>query len=141
MLQHELAHLFSYRWNSHVPPLFGEGLSTWLQDTHFGDPIDELARDLLCEAESKLRLLFDKTFFFHPEHYWRSYILAGSFSGFLIRRFGWETYKCLYYQLRADGRDDLRFTECFGLPLEDAEGQWRQDILGNAECQQPSMDG
>jgi hypothetical protein len=53
--------------------------------------------------------------------------LAGSFTGFLLRRHGWEAYRRLYRL--CDGlRFRAKFEKCFGVTLEKAEWQWRNEM-------------
>ena len=63
--------------------------------------------------------LLDRQYFFAPERVHDCYAMAGEFTGFLIRRFGWVRYR-LFYR-RAD-RWKLRssFRRNFGLSLEAA---------------------
>jgi hypothetical protein len=53
------------------------------------------------------------------------YLLAGSFTGFLIRHVGWERYRRFYCEV---GAGDFRaaFKKCLGLSLEIAETRWRR---------------
>jgi hypothetical protein len=56
------------------------------------------------------------------------YLLAGSFTGFLIRHCGWERYRRFYREAKAS---DFRetFKKCMGLSLEVAESRWRRQAL------------
>jgi hypothetical protein len=126
VLGHELTHLFAIRLNPWAPPLLSEGLATWLQGTYGGYAIDDLAAAWLRQETVRLRPLLDPTGFFAAS--W-GYTVAASFSGFLIRRSGWDTYRRFYRQELGAGRFDARFTEYFGLSLEEAEEQWRCKLL------------
>jgi hypothetical protein len=128
-LKHELGHLFSDRWNEFAPPLFQEGLSTWLQETDRGYRIDAMAVTLIRREEYHLRPMLGRRFFFHEENHWAYYILAGSFTGFLIRRFGWDAYKRFYCQVVDRRRCDAQLPKHFGMTLEQAEEQWREELL------------
>jgi hypothetical protein len=129
-LKHELAHLFATRWSRWAPPLFAEGLPTWLQGTHGGYTIDAMAVLVLREGNHQhLRPLLDEEFFFDEANRFACYVLAGSFSGFLIRRFGWEAYKRLYCELWGDFAFDAKFRKHFGLSLKEAKEQWRDELL------------
>ncbi len=129
LVRHELAHLFSWRWNLLAPPLLSEGLSVWLQEAWGGQPIDWAARRELANPNLKMRLLLNPRFFYSkPPQRQSCYVLAGSFTGFLIRRFGWQQYrKC--YRLCNGRRFQAKFKACFGLSLEQAEWKWRNEIL------------
>jgi hypothetical protein len=128
-LKHELGHLFSDRWNAFAPPLFQEGLSTWLQGTDRGYTIDAMAVTLIRREEYHLRPVLDGQFFFREENHWAYYILAGSFTGFLIRRFGWDAYQRFYCRLAGKRRFDGSFHKHFSMTLEQAEELWREELL------------
>lgn len=127
-MRHEFAHLFSARWSLLAPPLLSEGLSVWLQETAWGHPIDAVVRPLLGNRSLKLPLLLESSFFFAEPHRNSCYVLAGSFTGFLIRRYGWPPYRKLFHL--CDGKHfRAKFEKCFGVNLERAEWQWRNEII------------
>lgn len=125
---HELGHLFSSRWNSQAPPLLREGLSVCLQGTQMGRPIDVAARPWLDNRNLSLRRLLDRKVFFSAPHVHACYALAGSFTAFLIRRYGWERYR-RFYRRCIGLRFRAQFVRCFGVSLEKAEWQWRNELL------------
>jgi hypothetical protein len=127
-LRHEFAHLFSARWSLVVPPLLSEGLSVWMQETVCGQPIDVAARPLLQNRSLRLSLLLRPRFFFAEPHRPSCYVLAGSFSGFLIRCYGWERYRKLF-RLCDGSRFRAQFEKCFGVALETAEWHWRNEAI------------
>jgi hypothetical protein len=128
-LRHELAHLFTLRWNPLAPPLVSEGLPTWLQKTHEGYPIDFVTGMMLPDEEDyPLRRLLDYGFFFDMSHRGICYAMAGSFTGFLLRRFGWDRYKQLYRRVWRQRRFNTYFATHFGLTFAEAEGEWRQEL-------------
>jgi hypothetical protein len=127
VMRHELAHLFSARLSRVVPPLLSEGLSVWLQETYGGQQIDPVARPLLRDRTLKLSLLLKPTFFFAEPQRAPCYLLAGSFTGFLIRRYGWARLEKLFRRCNGS-RFRAKFTKCFGVSLEHAEWQWRTEI-------------
>jgi len=92
-LLHELAHLFSTRWNETATPLLSEGLSVWLQEKHFGQPIDPAVRPLLADRRLKLRSLLDRGFFFSEPQRAACYVVAGSFTGFPLMILLRESFK------------------------------------------------
>ncbi len=128
LLRHELGHLFAVRWNAGAPPLFSEGLAVWLQQTHFGQSFAAAARPLLAQRDLKLRLLLRRRFFYAEPHRAACYALAGSFTDFLIRRHGWERYRRFYRQ-SSDLLFGWKFKRCFGVSLEKAEWQWRNELV------------
>jgi hypothetical protein len=121
-LRHELVHLFAFRWNTSAPHLVQEGLAVWLQ----GTMPDQT--DLAEEIDSVLAFdmdplpMLDAKYFFAPERMHSSYVLAGGFTGFLIRRFGWHQYRRFY---RKADRWTFRslFQRQFGMSFEVA---WRR---------------
>jgi hypothetical protein len=127
-MRHEFVHLFSARWNALAPPLLSEGLSVWLQETAWGQPIDKVARPFLGNRSLKLPLLMKPGFFFAEPQRQACYVLAGSFTGFLIRRYGWQPYRKLF-RLGDGIRFRAKFEKCFGVALEKAEWQWRNEVI------------
>ncbi len=141
-LRHELAHLFAFRWNTQAPPLLSEGLPTWLQGTWEGYAIDLLACCLLVDGmDYPLRRLLGRRFFFHQVNRSSCYTLAGSFTGFLLRRFGPERYKAFYRTQWGRWRFETRFARHFGARFAEAEQQWRQELLQRCEVPQPNTKG
>jgi hypothetical protein len=134
-LRHEMTHLFAAEWNESAPPLLAEGLATWLQGTELGEPIDGVAAALLLgEGDCGLRPLLDGDVFFERQTGWRNYLLAGSFTGFLIRRFGWDAYERFYRRQWDHRRVAVRFAKHFGMTLEEAEQRWRSALLQGHEA-------
>jgi hypothetical protein len=129
--RHELVHVFSGRWNTSAPPILSEGLSVWLQETEGGRPIDRAALPLLRgEPDLTLPLLLKRKFFFADPQRHACYILAGSFTGFLLRRHGLKQYRKLF-RLCDGTRFRAKFEKCFGVTLEVAEQQWRDEVLAS----------
>lgn len=127
-MRHELAHLFSARWSAYAPPLLSEGLSVWMQDSSWGQPVDSAVRPMLGNHKLKLTLLLKPRFFFAEPQRYSCYIIAGSFTGFLIRRYGWQPYRKLFRLCDGIGFRP-KFETCFGVSLEKAEWQWRNEII------------
>src|SRR5207253_2889153 len=93
VIRHELVHLFAARWSAHARPLFNEGIAVWLQRTYGGIPIDAKALRLIGKPGPSLLPLLSPKFFFADANAYSCYVLAGSFTGFLIRRYGVEAYR------------------------------------------------
>ncbi len=111
LLRHELVHLFAARWNANPPPLFQEGLAVWLEG------IDRYP--LTAELRSELAVLLDDRHFFSEGRVHFHYGQAGVFTGYLIRRFGWDLYLTFY--LKADRSTfPSRFAKHYGMSLEAA---------------------
>ncbi len=112
-LRHELAHLFAFRWNTCAPPLVQEGVAVWLQGTTPGQT------DITKDTDSVLRFdtdpspMLDPRHFFAPNQVHVSYALAGGFTGFLIRRFGWDHYRASTGRLTV-GHSDFTFAGTSG---------------------------
>jgi hypothetical protein len=126
-MRHEFAHLFSARWNLFAPPLLKEGLSVWLQETIWGQSIDNAARLSLGNPSLRIPLLLKPSFFFAEPQRHACYALAGSFTGFLVRRFGWQQYHKFFRHCNGI-RFRAKFKKCFGVTLEKAEWQWRNEV-------------
>jgi len=74
-----------------------------LQGTDRGEPIDAAAWPWVGEPGFGLRPLLSPRFYFAQPHQHTCYLLAGSFSGFLLRRYGRTAYRRLYGRLSARG--------------------------------------
>ena len=132
VIRHELTHLFTGRWDWFAPPLLKEGLATWLQGSYWNQPIDLAALPYLKDRKSGLGSLLSRKLFYSDPHRDSCYLLAASFTGFLISRYGWERYKKLYR--RATVIDfKAQFKKCTGASFEIAESQWRGEKLGEIQ--------
>jgi hypothetical protein len=129
-VRHELTHLFANRWSTLAPPLLSEGLPVHLQLSFGGHSIDTIAREHLRTGSLPLLRLLDRKVFFSKGHIGACYALAGSFTGFLIRRYGWKKYRRLYRW--CDGTMfQFKFRWCFGVSLAEAEIAWREELLSS----------
>jgi hypothetical protein len=126
-VRHELVHLFAYRWNAHAPPLLCEGLAMHLQQRWQSQPIATLVRRFGSRSEWTLRSLLDRSFFFDAAYRHACYIIAGSFSGFLIDEFGWDVYRRLYRSCRPH-LVEWAFRRSLGIAFEEAESRWRKQF-------------
>jgi hypothetical protein len=97
-----------------------------MERTVWGQVVDEVAVGLLRQGH-RLRPLLDHQFFFAEAN--TCYVLAGSFTGFLIRTFGLDAYRRFYRGQVQIRRFDERFSKHFGLTLEEVEEQWRKELL------------
>lgn len=143
-VRHELAHLFAFRWNPYAPPLLAEGLAVWLQGSERGEPVDAAAWPWVGESGLGLRAMLSPKFFFADSHRHACYMLAGSFTGFLVRRFGRAAHRRLYQQISAGGFERA-FESALGVTLAAAEQEWRQEVRaagplgGLAKAAQPPL--
>jgi hypothetical protein len=137
VLCHELAHLFSARWGQLDPPLKGEGLATWAMRTVDGKPIDFHALIfLLTDRYLFLIWLTDWAWFYGSMT--NSYLVAGSFTGYLIRRFGWQRYRD-FFERAGIKNFETCFEQVFGLSLLSAERLWRDDLLERRASFEPEL--
>jgi hypothetical protein len=127
-LRHELVHLFAAQWNPVAAPLLQEGLATHLQGKVDGRPVDLRAFPHLLDLNLRLTKLLKRSFFFAGRDTPACYVLAGSFTGFLVRRFGWETYAQYYRRAHLFNHQRL-FVNCFKMSLVQAEWHWRDELM------------
>jgi hypothetical protein len=122
LLRHELAHLFAYRWSMYAPHLLQEGLAVWLEGTAPDDTDPAEFMDSVLTSDRDPLSMLDRTYFFAPSRIHLSYALAGRFTGFLVRHFGWDHYRRFY---RKADRWTFRssFKKQFGMSFEAA---WRR---------------
>jgi hypothetical protein len=122
--RHELCHQFAFHLNVLAPPLLSEGLPTWFQHSQDSKPLHSHALSVLRTRGWHLSSLLSRRFFFARANSHPCYVLAGSFSSFLIQQFGWHSYLRFF---RAAGPIRFRsmFRQHFGMTLEDAERRWR----------------
>lgn len=136
-LRHELAHLFAYHLGKGHPVFKREGLSEWLQETEESLPIDlQALSEILSGNELPLLHLLNDDYFRINEP--ESYFFAGSFTGFLIERFGWDAY-CRFYSA-ADSRNfEQEFKQHFGMNLLAAEMLWKKTLLERRGSFEPKL--
>jgi hypothetical protein len=127
-LRHELVHLFAGEWNPHPPLLLQEGLAVHLQGSRYGQALDKSAIYCLGAGRRRLTSLLEEGKFFCDARRHANYTVAGSFTGFLIRRFGWQKYRLLYRAATAKNFEST-FQSVFSLTLEEAEAQWRSELF------------
>ena len=132
-LLHEIVHNYAPNNNR----FFQEGLAVYLQDKIggnpafpiFGENLHVLARDGLSTVTS-LRSLNSVRF---PRrlgtvmHERTAYILAGSFVGFLIEKYGLPKFKNLY--------ETESYDRVYGKSLEILEREWRSSIQEKIKAQ------
>jgi hypothetical protein len=130
-IPHEIAHLFAARLNPRASPLFSEGLAVWLQGSCGGVEIDLHARQFV-QTKLTLESLRKPAVFFAQANQNTSYAWAGSFTKFLVRRFGWTKYR-QYYRKSTDKPVKAFFKKFFGTSLEEAEYLWRRGLFGDRD--------
>lgn len=127
-LRHEFAHLAASRWNPAPPTVLREGLAVWAQRTVGGQPVEHAVRHHAPGPRAALDLLLGAM----PDHIvprWSYYVVAGGFTAFLIRRFGWAAFLDLY-QDRVATRENLptRFARRLGVTVEAAVKMWYGEL-------------
>jgi hypothetical protein len=129
LIRHELVHLFAAGWGPLRPVLNSEGLAVWLQATENGVPIDVAAFTHLRHRGLRLPAMLKTSFFRDPCREHACYLLAGSFTGFLIDRYGWRAYRRFYRTVASWGCYRWVFRRHFGISLERAEKEWRNKLI------------
>jgi hypothetical protein len=130
VVRNQLARLYISRpWNQATPPLLSEGLPAWLQENYLGEKIDEIAARCVREGKGQLRPLLGKKSFRALAQDQQVYALAGSFNGFLLRRFGKDAYLRFFDAMYNGWRFDAKFRAHFRFSLEDAENEWQDALL------------
>jgi hypothetical protein len=100
-------------------------------------PIDLHAlAHLLADRYQFMTWLTDSATFYRSG--FSSYVIAGSFTGYLLQRFGWERYRSFFR--RATTRNFSRcFAQVFGLRLLAAEHAWGDDLVGRRALFEPEL--
>jgi hypothetical protein len=131
-LRHELAHLFGARWNLYPPSLIEEGLAMWLQSPEPERLKDFLGAHFAIALDIDPARLLNRAYFLAPERLHFSYALAGAFTAFLIRRFGWAAYG-RFYRKADRWAFRSRFARVFGMSFEEAWRICRDESLRGVE--------
>ncbi len=138
VFRHELTHLYSWYWNRAQLPFNHEGLATCLMETVEAKPIDYHALvDVLADAYFPMVMRVPSRFFSYA-HKPNFYIAAGSFTGFLIRTFGWETYG-EFFRRANESNYEAVFEGDFGLGILAAERRWRFELLQGRKVLEPGL--
>jgi len=127
LARHELVHLYSAQWDVSAPPLLEEGLATWLQGSWWGVPVGREGRRLANELNVPLKDLLDRSFFFAPTNRYACYMVAASFTEFLIRHYGWDVYRKVFKGARRHGTNSM-LKKHVGRGLGELEQLWRDEL-------------
>jgi hypothetical protein len=141
---HETVHIFAPNQNRFL----AEGLATYLHDRlggppafpNFGRPLDRLARAYSDVPLARLdAVALPVPLRFKGELTLRAaYLVAGSFVGFLIERYGLPRFRLLYDLTpmrpgeRGGGGDASRYRAIYGSSLEALADQWRRYLAREA---------
>ena len=129
LTRHEVAHLFSYYLSSAGPPFKDEGLAVFLEGSWGKKEVDYHALQiLLAEPLYPLDWLWSEPAIFCGPYEFNAYVIAGSFSAYLIRRFGWDDYR-RFFGLAGPENLDRAFTNTFKMTPAAAERDWRSELM------------
>src|SRR5262245_27024695 len=95
LVPHEVCHLIAAGLNRKASPLVEEGLAMWLQVSREDDRLHAAARPFITSANTLLPMLLNRKTFQNEDNYW-CYAFAGSFTAFLVKQFGWQSYRTFY---------------------------------------------
>jgi hypothetical protein len=127
-LRYELVQLYCARRRMLSPSLKSVGLAVWFQETQSGQPIDVAAFPFVLDPSLRLSAMANRRFFHDKAHEFACYMLAGSFTGYLIRNYGWDMYR-RFFTTANFWNFRKRFRHVFGVNLETAEWEWRIDMV------------
>ncbi len=127
ILRHELTHVLAFKKGSMCPELKSEGLATFFQELGFGIHSIEGLQILRPVNPAPIHELLSRSFFLSPQRIAGNYWAAGSFTAFLIRKFGWPKYWQFYYQANR-ANYQRRFYIVFGHELKTVETDWIKSI-------------
>jgi hypothetical protein len=118
---HEIVHILSPRLGR-PSAFFVEGLAVELGDKGKirGQAVDEIARRYVRSTPPE-RVMAS----FRDVDPWAAYSIAGSFSRFLVRRYGLATLTAFFRASRPGVREEDAFRDSFGLSLTAALDEWR----------------
>ena len=134
ILRHELAHIFGGRWNANAPRFLCEGLAVWAQRTLRGHPIDDCARRMMPRRDDPMEFLLGPEPSFGSTEHSLYYLLAGSFTAALVRRFGLRRFRELYRDRAITATTFAqRFERHFAVSLRSAVDRWRADLAGRRQ--------
>ncbi len=124
-LLHEWTHLITARWNEDAPALFKEGAAVATQ--YHDEPLQAHARALYyLNYFHKCSLLYfvDSERFYDPDWKHATYAWAGSFTLYLLERFGLPRFRRFFHRLATQSPDEA-FQAEFEMSLGQAELLWR----------------
>lgn len=125
VMRHEFAHLITARWCDAAPALFKEGIA---EATEYCDDALTLHRDALyylyAYPNYPLVALLEDTRFYAHEWRYATYAWAGSFTWYLLERFGLARFRRFYHRL-AHQSVEAAFHAEFAMSFGQAELLWR----------------
>jgi len=136
-IRHELAHLLSAEIGKGEPYFKREGFAVWVEGSLDGKPVDFHALvQILSGKDFPLLTLLHDAYFQMQKH--AAYPLAGSFTGYLVRQFGWETYRRFYADANAKNFERA-FERHFGVTLMAAEQNWKRYLMERRQEFEPEL--
>ncbi len=137
LVLHELAHLFSTELVINGPEFKREGFAVWVQGTSNGKPVDFQALvQILSGKDFPLLTLLQDAYFQLQKH--STYPLAGSFTGYLIKQFGWENYRHFFTDANTKNFEST-FERHFGITLMAAEQAWKRYLMERRQEFEPEL--
>jgi hypothetical protein len=128
VFRHEATHVLDRGFASAHATLLAEGLAVYASGGHFREePIPQRAAALLAlDRYIPLAELADD---FYPQQHETGYLEGASFVGYLVERFGWESFKAFYGDLTNNDAGqaamiDAALQDHFDMTLEQAEADW-----------------
>jgi hypothetical protein len=128
VLRHEATHVLDRRFAAVRNTLLAEGLAVYVSGGHYTEePLDERVAALLAlDRYIPLTELADE---FYPSQHEIGYLEAAGFVSYLIDRFGWESFKAFYADIRPNDQGqaamlDSALQDSFSLTLHQAESDW-----------------
>lgn len=139
LTRHEITHLLAWYVNGAALEFNNEGLAVWLEKVVDNKPVDfyALAQTILRER-SPLLNLHEASYFYGTDGFSYDFAIAGSFTGFLIRRFGWTEY-LRYFQQAVSRNYSAVFQQIFGMTLTEAEIDWHRELHSMRESFEPGL--
>jgi hypothetical protein len=137
-IRHELTHIFSAWWNPRPIRALEEGIAVWAQRTCQDYPVDTFVLHYFYCAQMALECLLGPEPKTGDKDWHRFYMVAGSFTGFVIRRFGWESYRG-FYRDRSVARTSFarRFEKHFGASISTVSRDWFKELRRTRVCSIP----
>lgn len=128
VLRHEATHVLDRRFAAVRNTLLAEGLAVYVSGGHYREePLDERVAALLAlDRYIPLTELADE---FYPSQHEIGYLEAAGFVSYLIDRFGWESFKAAYADIRPNEHGqaamlDSALQDSFDLTLLQVESDW-----------------
>lgn len=120
---HEDTHVIAYWTLGNPPPFLQEGLAVFMMELWWGRPLHEWSREFLEEdALIPIKSLLIST------NFWKyddkiTYPESGSFTKFLIEKYGIDKFELVYCQAN-DENIQVVFENIYGKSIDELEEEW-----------------